>query len=131
VVPAALPIGAFLGGMLGVGYSGVTPALTTSLFPGHVRARAIGIVYHAGALFAAFVPTLIGELSKTSLKLSGSIAVIAGAGLVSMSTAIILLRRRIVLPAVTSAAPPSAAPPQPEAAARAAATASERGAQYA
>jgi len=131
VVPAALPIGAFLGGMLGVGYSGVTPVLTTSLFPGHVRARAIGIVYHAGALFAAFVPTLIGELSKTSLKISGSIAVIAGAGLVSMSTAIILLRRRIVLPAVTSAAPPSAAPPQPEAAARAAATASERGAQYA
>jgi SHS family lactate transporter-like MFS transporter len=44
VIPAALPIGAFLGGMLGVGYSGVTPVLTTSLFPGHVRARAIGFV---------------------------------------------------------------------------------------
>jgi SHS family lactate transporter-like MFS transporter len=98
VVPVALPIGAFLGGLLGVGYSGVTPVLTTSLFPGHVRARAIGIVYHAGALFAAFVPTVIGELSKTSLKISGSIAVVAGAGLISMSTAVILLRRRIVLP---------------------------------
>ena len=49
----------FLGGALGVGYSGVTPVLTTSLFPVHVRARAIGLVYHVGALFAAFVPTLI------------------------------------------------------------------------
>ena len=97
-IPAALPLGAFLGGMLGVGYSGVTPVLTTSLFPGHVRARAIGFVYHAGALLAAFVPTLIGELSKTSLKLSGAIAVVAGAGLISMSAAVILLRWRLVPP---------------------------------
>ncbi|HWO21588.1 MAG TPA: MFS transporter [Kofleriaceae bacterium] len=44
VVPVALPLGAFLGGMLGVGYSGVTPILTTSLFPGHGRARAIGLI---------------------------------------------------------------------------------------
>jgi len=43
-VPAALPLGAFLGGMLGVGYAGVTPVLTTSLLPRHVRARAIGVV---------------------------------------------------------------------------------------
>ncbi len=42
--PGLLPIGAFLGGALGVGYSGVTPVLTTSLFPDHVRARAIGFV---------------------------------------------------------------------------------------
>jgi SHS family lactate transporter-like MFS transporter len=53
VVPAALPLGALLGGMLGVGYAGVAPVLATSLFPRHVRARAIGIVYHAGALLAA------------------------------------------------------------------------------
>jgi hypothetical protein len=58
-----MPIGAFLGGALGVGYSGVTPVLTTSLFPAHVRARAIGVVYHVGALIAAFVPTLIPWLA--------------------------------------------------------------------
>lgn len=119
VVPAALPLGAFLGGMLGVGYSGITPVLTTSLFPGHVRARAIGLVYHAGALLAAFVPTLIGELSKTSLKLSGAIAVVAGGGLVSMSAAVILVRKRLELPtataAATAASPPAGAAREPAA----------------
>ena len=112
-IPAALPLGAFLGGMLGVGYSGVTPVLTTSLFPGHVRARAIGFVYHAGALLAAFVPTLIGELSKTRLKLSGSIALVAGLGLISMSAAVIVLRRRIVIPEAFAPTPPAGedAPP--------------------
>lgn len=97
-IPAALPLGAFLGGMLGVGYSGVTPVLITSLFPGHVRARAIGLVYHAGALLAAFVPTLIGWLSTNGLKLSSAIAIVAGAGLVSMSAAVILLRWQLTLP---------------------------------
>lgn len=97
-IPAALPLGAFLGGMLGVGYSGVTPVLITSLFPGHVRARAIGLVYHAGALLAAFVPTLIGWLSTNGLKLSTAIAIVAGAGLVSMSAAVLLLRWQLTLP---------------------------------
>lgn len=69
-VPEALPIGAFLGGLLGIGYAGLKPVLTTTLLPAHVRARATGIVYHTSALFAAFVPTLIGALSKTSPKLS-------------------------------------------------------------
>ncbi len=109
VAPAALPLGAFLGGLLGVGYSGVTPVLTTSLFPGHVRARAIGIVYHAGALLAAFVPTVIGELSKTSLEISGAIALVAGAGLVGMSAAVILLRKRIANPEAAAAPPPTTA----------------------
>jgi MFS transporter, SHS family, lactate transporter len=140
-VPAALPVGAFLGGMLGVGYSGVTPVLTTSLFPARVRARAIGIVYHAGALLAAFIPTLIGELSRTSLQMSGSIGLVAGLGLVSMSGTVILLRRRI---AASMAASPleaeAAAAPRPEAApadardaaaSRAALPAPEGGAQYA
>jgi MFS transporter, SHS family, lactate transporter len=43
VLPAALPLGALLGGMLGVAYSGITPVLTTGQFSAHVRARAIGI----------------------------------------------------------------------------------------
>lgn len=55
-VAGALAIGAFLGGALGGGYSGVTPLLLTSLFPAEVRARCVGIVYHVGAFGAAFVP---------------------------------------------------------------------------
>ncbi len=97
--PGLLPLGAFLGGALGVGYSGVTPVLTTSLFPDHVRARAIGFVYHAGALLAAFVPTLIPWLvERTGMSLAHTIAIVCGAALVLMSAAVLLLRRDIVAP---------------------------------
>lgn len=102
MVPSALAIGAFLGGLLGVGYSGVTPILTTSLFPEHVRARAIGIVYHVGALVAAFVPWLIPQLG---VSLATAIAAVAGLGLVGMVTAVLLLRRSI--------APAAVRPPSP------------------
>jgi SHS family lactate transporter-like MFS transporter len=96
-VPALLPLGAFLGGALGVGYSGVTPVLTTSMFPEHVRARAIGLVYHAGALIAAFIPTVIATIaSDTPLRLSTTIAIVAGVGLIAMSTAVLVLRKRLV-----------------------------------
>ncbi|HUJ62238.1 MAG TPA: MFS transporter [Kofleriaceae bacterium] len=98
-VPGLLGVGAFLGGLLGVGYSGVTPVLTTGLFPEHVRARAIGIVYHVGALVAAFVPTLIAWLATTGgLKLSSAIALVCAVGLVAMSLAVLVLRREIVPP---------------------------------
>jgi SHS family lactate transporter-like MFS transporter len=63
-VPALLGVGAFLGGALAVGFTGVTPLFLTELFPAEVRARAVGIVYHLGALFAAFVPTGIAALSQ-------------------------------------------------------------------
>lgn len=107
-VPALLPLGAFLGGALGVGYSGVTPVLTTSLFPEHVRARAIGIVYHAGALIAAFVPTAIATLeAHTELTLSGSIGLVSGVGLLGMSLAVLALRKRLA--SVELGAPPVAA----------------------
>ena len=96
MVGPLLPVGAFLGGALGVGYSGVTPVLTTSLFPEHVRARAIGIVYHVGALVAAFVPWLVPQLAAgLGVKLSTVIMIVAGTGLVAMSAAVILLRRYI------------------------------------
>ena len=86
-------VGAFLGGALGVGYSGVTPVLTTSLFPEHVRARAIGIVYHAGALIAAFVPWTIAEISsRGEIALSTVIAIVVGLGLVAMAAAVFALR---------------------------------------
>ncbi len=97
VSPGFILVGAFLGGALGVGYSGVTPVLTTSLFPEHVRARAIGIVYHAGALIAAFVPAGIPWLAKsTGMTLQLTIGLVVGSGLVLMAAAVIVLRRHIV-----------------------------------
>lgn len=98
--PGLMPLGAFLGGALGVGYSGVTPVLTTSLFPAHVRARAIGIVYHVGALLAAFVPTLIPWLvAQTGMSLANTVMLVVGSGLVVMSAAVIALRSSISIPA--------------------------------
>jgi MFS transporter, SHS family, lactate transporter len=95
-IPALLPLGAFLGGALGVGYSGVTPVLTTSLFPEHVRGRAIGVVYHVGAMIGAFAPVLVSELAtETELKLSSAIGIVAGVALLGMSAGVLLLRRRI------------------------------------
>jgi SHS family lactate transporter-like MFS transporter len=65
-VPALLGAGAFLGGALAVGFSGVTPLFLTELFPAEVRARAVGVVYHLGALFAAFVPTAVAAVAQHS-----------------------------------------------------------------
>lgn len=102
--PGLLPIGAFLGGALGVGYSGVTPVLTTSLFPAHVRARAIGVVYHVGALLAAFVPTLIPWLAKAShMSLANTVLIVVSTGLVAMSAAVLALRGYLAKPAATVA----------------------------
>jgi SHS family lactate transporter-like MFS transporter len=99
-VPSAMPIGAFLGGMLGVGYSGVTPVLTTSLFAPHVRARAIGLVYHVGALLAAFIPTLIPWIvSSTGMALKDVVMIVVGGGLIVMSAAVLVLRTMITVPA--------------------------------
>lgn len=61
-VPALIGVGAFFGGGLAVGFTGVTPLFLTGLFPPEVRARAVGVVYHVGALFAAFVPSLMAAL---------------------------------------------------------------------
>ncbi len=94
-VPALLPIGAFLGGALGVGYSGVTPVLTTSLFPEHVRGRAIGIVYHVGAMIGALAPVTVTQLADTGLGLPWSIALVVGSALIAMSAGVLLLRRDI------------------------------------
>jgi SHS family lactate transporter-like MFS transporter len=97
--PGLLGVGAFLGGCLGVGYSGVTPVLTTSLFPAHVRARAIGLVYHVGALFAAFIPALIPWLvATTGMTLATTVLIIVGSGLVLMSAAVLVLRKMISAP---------------------------------
>jgi SHS family lactate transporter-like MFS transporter len=106
--PVLRPLGAFLGGALGVGYSGTTPVLTTSLFPEHVRGRAIGFVYHVGAMIGALAPlSTTGLAEATDLPLSASITIVAGSALVLMSVAVIVLRREIVVPVSTRAVPPT------------------------
>jgi SHS family lactate transporter-like MFS transporter len=89
-------IGAVLGGALGVGYSGVTPVLLTSMFDDRVRARAIGLVYHAGALIAAFVPSLVPALAtQLGLSLAGGMGVVVGGGLSLLVVAVLALRRTL------------------------------------
>jgi SHS family lactate transporter-like MFS transporter len=90
LVPLALPLhvgnwaghlglGAFLGGLFGAGYSGVTPLLLTSLFPAEIRARCVGLAYHVGACVAAFVPPAITLLvEKKGLRLADAITYVAG-----------------------------------------------------
>lgn len=74
----SLSVGAVLIGALGVGYSGVTPLMLNTLFPPHLRARATGFIYHAGAFLAAFIPTLTAALNERSgWKLSSAILVVA------------------------------------------------------
>lgn len=121
LVPSMMWVGAFLGGCLGAGYSGVTPVLTTSLFPEHVRARAIGIVYHAGALIAAFVPSGIPWLAKTcgwSMQLT--VGVVVTGGLILMSAAVLATRKLLTkgmaptaIEVVEGAAAPSMPPVLP------------------
>ncbi len=62
--PTLLGTGAFLGGLVGVGFTGVTPLLLTDLFPPELRARCVGITYHVGAFMAAFIPPLVTGLSE-------------------------------------------------------------------
>jgi SHS family lactate transporter-like MFS transporter len=77
--PSLLPLGAFLGGAFGAGFSGIVPLFLTSLFPPEVRARCVGVVYHVGALFAAFVPTGVAALTEhAGMPLSKAILLVAG-----------------------------------------------------
>lgn len=105
-VPAMLPLGAFAAGALGVGWCGVVPMTLTNLFPGHVRARAVGIVYHAGAFFAAFVPTTISVLAESfGMGFAKAIAVVAAASLLVLLAALVAGGRGVEAPAATEAVP--------------------------
>ena len=89
--PNMLALGALLGGAFGAGFSGVTPLLLTSLFPAHIRARAVGFVYHIGAFAAAFVPTGVAALAEyTRLSLAQSIAIVAGVCELTLAVAMFL-----------------------------------------
>lgn len=108
--PGWLHAGAFLGGVFGGGYAGVTPLLLTAIFPAHLRARSIGFVYHIGACFAAFVPTLIAALvERVGLDYARAIALVTGGFQLALAIAIVF-RPRNVFDAANPAAPPLVAP---------------------
>ena len=90
-MPALIGVGAFFGGGLAVGFCGVTPLFLTGLFPPEVRARAVGVVYHVGALFAAVVPTGMAFIAERAhVPLARAILVVAVAcelGLVALFSA--------------------------------------------
>ncbi len=87
-VPALLGLGAFLGGVFGAGSSGATPVLLTSLFPPQVRARSVGLVYHLGAIPAAFAPMGIAALADSGV---ARLPVAIGAVITACAVALALL----------------------------------------
>lgn len=98
-VAGASTLGAFLGGAVGVGFCGTVPMLLTDLFPPEVRARAVGLVYHVGSLFAALVPVGISLLSELSgLRLATSIAIVAGVLEIALAAVFVLSRKRSPAP---------------------------------
>lgn len=93
--PRWLGAGALLVGAAGVGWAGVVPVFLTALFPEHVRARAVGVVYHVAAFGAAFVATavpMIASASRTSL--GWSIAVVAATCEVGLAVLLLASARR-------------------------------------
>jgi SHS family lactate transporter-like MFS transporter len=96
--PGWLWAGALLAGATGAGISGVTPLLLTALFPAAVRARAVGIVYHVGALLAAGTPTLVAALAAGGARpLSTALAAVV-AGSAALTLLVLFLRPRGALP---------------------------------
>lgn len=81
-IEGGLTLGAILGGVFAVGFSGVTPLLLTGLFPAAGRARLVGLVYHIGACFAGFVPMGIAALAQyTGMTLGRSLWLVASRAL--------------------------------------------------
>jgi SHS family lactate transporter-like MFS transporter len=118
--PSVLWLGALLAGAFGAGISGVTPLLLTALFPAHVRARSVGVVYHVGALLAAATPTLVAALAADDrMPLSRAVGIVVG-GAVAATLAVLFLRPKSALPpgalgpvrAATASPGPSPASPQ-------------------
>jgi SHS family lactate transporter-like MFS transporter len=93
--PGLLSLGALLGGAAGAGFCGVVPALLTGLFDTTVRARAVGFVYHAGSLVAAFVPPSIAWIADaTGRGLGFAIGAVSGMLLIAVAAAALTLRGR-------------------------------------
>lgn len=104
--PALLPLGAFLGGAIGVGFCGVTPFFLTSLFPAEIRARSVGLVYNLGAIPAAFVSAGVAALARYSdLSLAASMGLIVGALELLLVASLLIARYRFGIGASIAAAP--------------------------
>lgn len=99
--PGLLTLGAFLAGMFGAGYAGVSPLLLTGLFPPAIRARCVGLVYHLGAVPAAFVPMAIAWMAEAKL---ASLPVVIGATVAVFQLAMAAM----IIFAPTDAAPETA-----------------------
>jgi SHS family lactate transporter-like MFS transporter len=110
VGPELLPVGAFLGGVFGAGFCGVTPLLLTSFFPAEVRARSVGFAYHAGAFAAAFVPTGTSALAASAgISLAWAMAAVGGASLALLVVALFIPFKALEAPPRAAASPDSAA----------------------
>ena len=104
-IPGTLALGAFLGGAIGVGFTGVTPMLLTSMFPAAVRGRCVGLAYHIGAFFAAFIPPLVTLLhERGGLSLGTSIMAVGGTFELLLAAAILLHVRGVPAPAALQVA---------------------------
>ena len=109
LTPVPLWIGAFLGGMFGAGYVGVTPLLLTAMFPARIRGRAVGFVYHIGACAAALVPPFIAWLTEhRGLSLSVAIAVCTG-GFQTLLLFLLLFRPRDIFDGLSAPFPSTVA----------------------
>jgi MFS transporter, SHS family, lactate transporter len=95
VIPGYLALGALLTGALGAGWSGVTPAFLTAMFPAHIRGTATGIVYHVGAFAAAFMPPLVASLGEGGMGIGKATVLVAGTSLLLMSLWLGLPARRL------------------------------------
>jgi SHS family lactate transporter-like MFS transporter len=106
--PGQLWLGAIVAGGIGVAYVGITPLLLTGLFDESVRARAVGLVYHVGAAFAALIPPAVAVLHD-QFKLPFSTAVGASiAGCELLLAVALWLRPAGVLPSPLPSHPPVA-----------------------
>jgi putative MFS transporter len=70
-----LGVGALLMGSFGMGIWGMAPAYTNERFPTAVRGVGPGFCYHAGAAIGAFLPTILGRLQDTGIKLTTAMSV--------------------------------------------------------
>jgi SHS family lactate transporter-like MFS transporter len=70
-----LGVGALLMGSFGMGIWGMAPAYTNERFPTSVRGVGPGFCYHAGAAIGALLPTVLGRLRDTGMKLTTAMSV--------------------------------------------------------
>ncbi|MCS6912026.1 MAG: MFS transporter [Myxococcales bacterium] len=78
--PTLLHLGAFLGGLWGVGWTGATPSYLAEQFATRIRGVGVGTAYHLGALVGALSPRAVPALEQAGLALQTSMALCAAGG---------------------------------------------------